>query len=255
MTTLYVAWQDQQSRSWFPVGRLSRRNVEPAEYEFAYIRGAEDAKNSASPFVIPFPGFPEMDKTYRSTEVFPMFRYRAMNLRRPDRIEYLRQLGIEVDEWDVVAELAVSGGHSQADSIELFPDIEPDFDGRFETRFILHGLGYTNPDSIRRASSLQKGERLELSFELSNPATVHAITVKTTDQYIIGWLPRYLVDVMHQDNAWKIVDVEAKVAQVNSNAPLSHYLLVDFNGRLPEGINPMSYLDQYQPIQVNSNGF
>ena len=251
MTTLYVAWQDQQSRSWFPVGRLTRRDVEPAEYEFAYIQGAEDAKNSASPFVIPFPGFPEMGKTYRSSEVFPMFRYRAMNLRRPGRREYLSQLGIEVDEWDVVAELAVSGGHSQADSIELFPAIDPDLDGRFETRFILHGLSYTNPDSIRRAGSLQKGERLELSFELSNPATFHAITVKTTDQYIIGWLPRYLVDVMHQDNAWKVVDVEAIVAQVNFKAPLSHHVLVDFSGQLPPGVDPMSELEQYQPISTS----
>ena len=255
MTTLYVAWQDQQSRSWFPVGRLSRRNVEPEEYEFEYIQGAEDARNLTSPFVIPFPGFPEMDKTYRSTEIFPMFRYRAMNQRRPDRSEYLSQLGIDVEEWDVVAELAVSGGHSQADSIELFPAVEPDAEGRFNTRFILHGLNFTNEDSVRRVRSLKIGERLELSFELSNPATVHAITVKTTDQYIIGWLPRYLVDVMHQDNAWKIEDVEAKVAQVNSNASLSHHLLVEFGGRLPEGINPMSYLAQYKPIQVNSNGF
>ncbi len=251
MTTLYLAWQDRQSRSWFPVGRLVRHDVEPMEYEFEYIQGAELAQKAANPFVIPMPGFPEMGKTYRAPDVFPLFRYRAMNESRPDRPAYLNRLGLNPDDADVLAELAISGGVSVADSFELFPAIEPDPDGRFETRFILHGLSYTNPDSIHRAGLLKEGERLELSFELSNPATVHAITVKTTDQYILGWLPRYLVDVMHQDNAWKVVDVEAIVAQVNIKAPLSHHVLVDFSGRLPPGVDPMTKLEMYQPIATS----
>ena len=251
MTTLYLAWQDRQSRGWYPVGRLTRCDVEPAEYEFEYIHGAKLAQQASNHFVVPMPGFPSLDKTYRAPEVFPLFRYRAMNENRPDRPAYLNRLGLNPDDADVLAELAISGGVSVADSFELFPAIEPDHDGRFETRFVLYGLSYTNPDSIRRAGSLRKGERLELSFELSNPATVHAITVKTTDQYIIGWLPRYLVDVMHQDNAWKVVDVEAIVAQVNFKAPLSHHVLVDFSGRLPPGINPMSELEMYQPISTS----
>ena len=141
----------------------------------------------------------------------------------------------------------VSGGSSHADSFEIFPAIEPDVDGQFVTRFILHGLRHTNPDSIRRTESLQVGESLQVAFDLNNPAATHAISVRTADHYVVGWLPRYLVDGLHQDDAWKVTDVKATVAQVNFEAPLSHRLLVDFNGKLPRGFR-MEDLPQYQPI-------
>ena len=168
-----------------------------------------------------------------------------MNLRRPDRPAYLRQLGLGDGDWSPVAELAASGLYN--DNFEVFPTIVPDSDGRFDTRFVLHGLRHTNLDSIRRTEKLADGEQLQLSFELNNPAAVHAITVKTFDQYILGWLPRYLVDGLHQDGAWMVTDAKAAVAQVNLDAPLSHRLLVNFSGKLPPGFR-MEDLPQYQPI-------
>ena len=50
MDTLYLAWQDYQSRRWFPVGRLSAcRGQESAgtEYEFSYINGALEAQKES----------------------------------------------------------------------------------------------------------------------------------------------------------------------------------------------------------------
>ena len=171
-----------------------------------------------------------------------------MNLGRPDRSEYLSQLGIDISNWNEVTELSVSGGRSHSDSFEAFSAIVPNEEGHFASRFILHGLRHTNPDSVRRSESLEEGEPLELSFELNNPVTGHAISVKTRDQYILGWLPHYLVSGMHQDDTWMVTEVETKVAQVNHDSPLSHRLLVDFSGRLPEGFNPMRDLPEYQPI-------
>ena len=246
MTTLYLAWQDHTSRRWFPVGRLVQRETEPYEYEFAYTKGAEEAKGSAR--FLEIPGFPKLDQQYRASDMFPTFRNRVMNLRRPDRLVYLHQLGLDATEWDAISELSVSGGGSQADNFEVFPAVEPDPDGRFQTRFILHGLRHTNPDSIRRTETLEIGEALQVAFDLNNPAAIHAISVRTADHYVVGWLPRYLVDGLHQDDAWKVTDVEATVAQVNLDAPLSHRLLVDFSGKLPPGFQPMEDLPQYQPI-------
>ena len=246
MNTLYVAWQHPRSRKWFPVGRLVHHEAEPAEYEFAYLQGAEQAKDEASFFMVP--GFMEFDRLYKAPAIFATFRNRIMNLSRPDRPEYLTMLGMDPDNWDAVTELSLSGGHLHLDDFEVFPEILPDGEGHFETRFILHGLRHTNAPSIERTETLEEGEPLEVSFELNNPVAGHAFNLKTWDQYVLGWLPRYLVDGMHRDNAWMVDDVEATVAQVNLEAPLSHRLLVDFRGRLPVGFSPMRDLPQYQPI-------
>ena len=246
MTVLYLAWQDGKSRAWFPVGRLARHETEPVGYEFEYIRGAERAKRRAGFSEIP--GFPEMNRRYASPSLFSTFRNRAMNPRRPDRPEYLRHLGLDGDEWDEVSELSVSGGRIRSDRFEVFPEIAPDADGRFASRFMLHGLRHTNPDAIRRSESLKAGESLVLSLELNNPFTGYAISVKTRDHYILGWLPHYLVHVLHRDGAWLVADAEARVERVNPDAPLSHRALASFSGRLPPGVNPMAELEQYQPI-------
>ncbi len=246
MNTLYMAWQSPRDRRWFPVGRLLRHETEPAGYEFAYLQGAEKAKQEAGFFMAP--GFADFDRVYTAPMIFAVFRNRIMHQGRPDRPEYLAMLGIDPDSWDVVTELSLSGGRVRSDSFETFPAITPDESGHFATRFILHGLRHTNNHSIERSESLEEGEMLELAFELNNPATTHAITVKTRDHYVLGWLPRYLVDGMHNDHAWMVTEVMATVAQVNRDAPLSHRLLVDFSGRLPPGFSPMRDLPEYQPI-------
>lgn len=245
MTTVYLAWQDSQSRHWYPVGRLVKNE---SDYEFTYVHGALHAKDSAG--FLKIPGFPNLDKPYRAAELFPAFRSRTMNRSRPDRAAYLGQLGLDEAKWDAVTELSISGGQSRSDNFEVFPAIEPDGDGEFETRFVLHGMRHANRHAIERSETLKTGEHLRLSFELNNPADGHAILVHTDDYYHLGWLPRYLVDGMHQDDAWMVSNVAVSVAQVNYGAPLSHRILVDFSGKLPEGFNPMNDLEQFTPLAI-----
>ncbi len=248
MSILYLAWQDTGSRRWYPVGRLLCHDAGHDEhrYEFRYVRGALQAQREAGFFMAP--GFAEFGRAYTAPVIFPAFRNRIMNLSRPDRPEYLAMLGMNPDSWDVVTELSLSGGRVRSDSFETFPAITPDESGLFATRFILHGLRHTNDHSIERSESLEEGEMLELAFELNNPVATHSIIAKSRDHYVLGWLPRYLVDGMHEDDAWKVTEVEATVARVSRGAPLSHRLLVDFSGRLPPGFSPMRDLPEYQPI-------
>ena len=89
---------------------------------------------------------------------------------------------------------------------------------------------------------------MRLSLELNNPVTGRAVTVKTADQYVIGLLPRYLVDVVFQDGGWLVRDPEVRVAQLNLNGSLSHRVLADFAGRLPTTVRSMDCLHQYRLI-------
>ena len=253
MTTLYLAWQDQDSRGWFPVGRLDvNASSEPNTYAFSYINGAAEVRQGA-PF-FPVPGFPELERRYCSTRLFPLFRNRLMNLARPDRPGYLRQLGLTTDDWSPAAELAAPLNRAHNDGFEVFPPIIPDAAGRFSAQTTLHGLRYVNQHSIERSASLRVGEPLYLSYELSNPTSVRAVSVRTEDEYILGWLPRYLTEALHQRNKPVITGAKATVVQVNLDAPLSHRLLIDFSGKLPPGFR-MEDLPQYQPIAPRAGGY
>jgi len=236
------------------VGRLTRNDSEPVEYEFEYIRGAFEAKNSAIPLAVPVPGFPELDKAYRATEIFPIFRYRAMNKRRPDRPEYLNLFGLDPDDTDVLAELAISGGHSVADTFEIFPAIEPDTQGRFKTRFIVQGLRSSDPSTIERIASLNPCDLLELALTVKVQSPQHSIRVTTIEKVHLGWLPRHLADFLRQPDIINLADIQLRVVQVNHQAPLSHRLLVEITGQLPTGIDPMSELEQYQPVSSPAKG-
>ena len=250
MTKLYLAWQDRRNRRWYPIGLMSQSACDPVEYEFAYVRGAEDARKVALPFVIPLPGFPDLGKNYRASDVFPAFRYRAMNRGRPDLSEYLESLGLDTENSDVIEELAVSGGHSIKDGFETFPAIEADPDGRFEARFIVHGLRHTDRTVVDKVASLNTGDHLESAIESGNPFNENAVSVKTADQYRLGWLPRYIADVLRRDDGTVVKDVDVRVVQVNHKAPPSHRLLVELTGHLPPGVDPMGELEQYQPIST-----
>ena len=249
-TTLYLAWQAPRSRRWFPVGRLDADlDGDLARYHFSYMDGAREAREVADFLMVP--GFPELDAPYQSEQLFPFFENRLMNRRRPERTEYLRGLGLDPACWDPVSELAAPFNHAHGNGFEVFPDVVPDDDGYCRTQFVVHGLRYTNGHSIERTESLEVGEELRLSLELNNPITGFAVTVKTTDHYVIGWLPRYLVDVVYQDGGWLVQDPEARVAQLNLGGSLSHRVLVDFSGRLPSTMRSMDCLPQYRSIADN----
>ena len=247
MNALYLAWQDNRSRRWFPVGQLEvNYGSEPGadEYEFAYVEGVKEAEKTAD--FRPIVGFPELTKRYRSGGLFPIFQNRVMNAGRPDRPEYLRRLGLD-DGADAVTELAVSSGLKHTDNFQVFPPLIVTNGGRFTYRCMAHGRRRQQPDAIRRTESLEPGEALNLSPQTDHPAATLAIKVCTQDGHHVGWLPRYLVDGLHQDGAWMVADAKATVAQVNLDAPLSHRLLIDFTGKLPPGFR-MADLPQYQPI-------
>lgn len=251
MNRLYLAWQDADSRRWFPVGQLVAYNSNgtgadaDAEYEFAYINGALAARNAAG--FPPIPGFPKLTQQYRSCRLFPLFQNRVMNRSRSDRAEYLRRLGLPEDT-DAISELAASGGPRRTDTYQVFPAIVPGAgDGRFIYRCLLHGLRHAGPDAVKLSKTLQQGEPLYLASDLDNPAAELAVKVATGDGQHIGWIPRYLVDDLRQDGKWLVADAEATIAQVNRDGPLNHRLLIDFSGKLPPGFR-MENLPQYQPI-------
>lgn len=118
--TLYLAWQEPDGRSWYPVA-VVRFDVEEG-YSFQYIRGAREAERTSS-----FPGvaqFTSFDVRYTSHEIFPFLKNRVLSPKRGDFHRYAERLGFgngeiahALHEFDL---LSRSNGRRATDRFELF---------------------------------------------------------------------------------------------------------------------------------------
>ena len=225
--TLFLAWQDSDpGGAWFPVGQLDA-DVDRPFYRFRYIGGAKRAQEkSGFPLLIEFPS---LDGDYKAPELFPLFQNRVMNRKRPDFAEYLESLDLsgKVDPLEI---LSVNGGQRVTDTYEVFPKIEKDETGRFSCRFFLHGWRYVEQSAQDRINSLEPGERLSLTLELTNPATGSAVQIWTDDGFMIGSAPRYLVADFVASKS-ESSEYSTRVVRVNPpSAPSMQSVLIEMSG-------------------------
>lgn len=238
MSTLFVAWQaPEPTRAWFPIGRLDA-STEKRDYLFRYTRGAYYAERAAG--FRPLIAFPQFDRRYESTELFPLFKNRVLDPNRKDFAEYLDWLNLDPEHADPIEILGLTGGERQTDSLEVFPKIMKFSDDTIRCRFFLHGLRHVSKAGIERAEKLNVSEELRVAIELNNPATTCAVQLQTTDCHIIGWAPRYLVEdlrVALQEHP----KVSATVQRINlPDAPLARRVLIELRARMPADFEPMT---------------
>lgn len=247
MKSLFLAWQ-ATNRAWFPVGRLDA-DIGGARYCFGYTKGAEQAVHAVG--FKPLPAFPDFNRNYESSELFPLFQNRVLGPGRKDFAAYLTSLDLLPTSANPIEILAVSGGERQTDSLEVFPLISSGANGAFQCRFFLHGWRYMSDASQARAMSLEPGERLGISLELTNESGQPAILLTSTEYNFLGWTPRYLVRDLLQAMSQK-PSVTAQVVRVNAaEVPANRRVLVELTGTLPPGSQPMSS-DEFQPLVPHS---
>jgi hypothetical protein len=230
--TLFLAWQDKRlTRAWFPIGRLDILNT-PRAYRFRYIQGAETARDKAG--FEPLLDFPAWNQVYQSGELFPLFRNRVISSERRDFRDYLRMLDLPATA-EPAEILEVGGGYRATDNFEVFPKLERRPDGSFRCRFFVHGSSHLNSPSIQRIDTLQPGESLYVTIELTNPAAGLAVQIQTSDYHMIGWAPRYLIHDLVHAMVNSPAGYKATVVRVNpSPAPSKQRLLVELSGNWPE---------------------
>lgn len=250
---LFVAWQQPKSRRYFPVGRLGlAANADSggvARYEFAYIKGAH---NAAKEGFQPFLAFPDLNRVYRSEDLFPFFANRVMPRSRPDFADGVARLGLDPPTADDMAILARNGGVRATDSIELFPvPVLDTATACYQTWFLAHGLRYLPDSAHERIAMLVRGNRLFILPDVQNPVDSRALALRSDDQIIVGYVPRYLLE-----DAWQLLEkcgwdvVEVFVDKVNlPPAPLQQRLLCRMKSCWPDGFVPFAG-PTYQPIKA-----
>ncbi len=247
---LFVAWQNQATKQYYPVGRLvSGLRPDRPQFEFCYLGGVREAQKTG---FAPLLAFPDLDQAYRSDELFPFFQNRLMPPGRAEYRAYLTNLAMDPDHADPMTVLMRSGGGRVTDAIEMFEVPKVAHEGSpYQTHFLAHGIRYLNHESQQRIGSLQPNDRLLIMHDLQNPADKLALALRTDDRVVVGYLPRYLLD-----EAFNLLQscatVEVFVARVNPTpAPLQQRMLCGLEACWPPEFRPFCE-DHYRPIPVDA---
>jgi hypothetical protein len=239
--TLFLAWQDHNSRLWFPVGRLT---FDGEIYTFVYIQGAKRATQYGFTSLI---SFPEWEQEYRSTELFAVFANRVMPPSRPDYQNFLSRFNLSSQNLDILEFLGRTGGLRETDYFAVFPCPQQDEQGQYHLNFLAHGLRHLPETTLQRIEQLNIGETLWLAHEFHNQYDDKALTLNTPDHHIVGYCPRYLISnifeiLMRDPNL-----VEVTVAKIShSPIPLNYRLLCKMTYSGVVGYEPFTQ-EEYQP--------
>jgi hypothetical protein len=233
MNVLYLAWQDPQSRQWYPVGKLTS---DKGIYRFVYTKGATLSEN-----FIPFGSMQDLHAVYKSEALLPLFANRLISKKRPEYRDFLRWLDLREDEADPLVLLARTEGVRETDSVTVFPCPEPDPDGKYIVHFFSHGVRHLSDDARMRINVLHTGDRLFLMPDPQNLHDGYALALRTDDPAtIVGYCPRYVsgdfLEILENNPG----SVEVHVKRVNAEAPMQLRLLCTLTADWPENFKPCS---------------
>jgi HIRAN domain len=231
--SLYVAWQNQVTRAWHTVARLTRSEE---GYELVFTRGV------SSLLTIPADLFRmDVTKRYVSNALFPLFKNRLPSRNRADfqkMAEWLNVTGHE-DEFGLLSKFGLIPG---TDSLLVYP--EPDvISGMYKLDFFLHGIRHMHPDAIQLCGALKGGERLLPLLDVQNPADPNAIVVRCVDQpVLLGYVPIfYAADLRQLLSQAQLADkAQLTVLRFNEDAPSQLKLLCRFACPVPHGFRALS---------------
>ncbi len=237
---LYAAWQDE-NRSWHTIGRLTQRG---GLYEFVFTKGASVLGTMPKDLL----GM-NIYHSYRSPQLFSLFRNKLPSRTRPDFRQMAGWLGLSGDESEI-ALLEKFGLIPGSDSTLVYP--EPDISsGKYVVEFFIHGLRHTGEDALRWCEVARRGARLLPLLDLQNPFDASAVAVRPEDQStIVGYVPAFYAHDFYQILKDPNCAAAARITllRCNQDAPPQLKLLCRFESPLPKLFVPLA-TDEHQPME------
>lgn len=241
VNSVFLAWQDPEKRSWHTVGELTQKDD---LFEFHYTRGAQ-----ASELFIPFSGMNDLEMTYRSETLFPLFANRLLSKRRPEYQKMMSWLGLEENRQHPLTILAKTGGIKSTDNLQIFPEPHGSSENGFDVDFFVSGVGYTSESARQRIKTLNINDKLLLMRDFQNEHDSLALAIRTQDApEIIGYCPRFLAYGLaeHLNDGVKL---DVRVIRVNSDAPLYYQLMCTLRANAAQG---EKVFNRYEFLRISS---
>lgn len=240
MKTLYVVWQDQESRQWHPVGVLTQ---EDNIYVFSYTNGARLSKK-----FVPFGRMQDIEGRYISEKLFPIFLNRILPRNRPEYPEYVNWSGLDVNTVSDFQILSRTGGLRATDHIQIHSAPEKTEDGKYRVFFFCHGIRHMDPAAATRVEFLAVGSQLYPMLDTQNDFDANAIALRTGDPAVmIGYIPRFYAkdigDLIKTDQS----EVNILIERLNISAPIQMRVMCRAEADWPEMFTPCTD-DSYTPI-------
>ncbi len=225
--------------AYIPLGRLiSGLGPDRPEYEFAFLNGVREALRQG---MGPLQAFSDINRVYRSNELFPFFQNRVMQPGRPDYCQFIGSLAMESQDATPMEILIRTGGGRVTDTFEIFEcPVQNEILQPYRTHFLAHGLRYLAPSSLARIDSLAPEERLYVMQDCQNEYDARAWALRTNDRIIVGYLPGFLLaEALHLWNQCQYVNIQVVKANPPS-VPLQQRLLCRLETCWPEGHQPFA---------------
>lgn len=223
ITALFLGCE-VDNQLWVPVRKMIWQDE---QYRVGYVGGVKQIAPAGSPWRHYFrpEGFEQVKQLH---EVHCDFAPR-MPLDRPQEMKwYLPSLGLPADLNNPISFVARTGGYRHTDTLDAFPEVEPDADGCYRFYFLLRKLHLIAPDILDVV-------KVTDAIESDDWWAIHKPT-----GYKIGVLPGYIRSLI-TDNPRS---VEIKIDQINSNATLQDRLLCS---AICKGCVPFTNLE-YLPL-------
>lgn len=241
MNTLFVAWQQPDSKEWIPVAKLEHLN---GLYCFSYTQGVYRAKQFR-----PFSGMSQLHAVYESPHLFPLFSNRLISKSRPEFKDYLRWLGLSDAADNPMAMLALTGGIRSTDSIELFQPPVVTAGGQYRLDFFVRSLSHMPKAIIEQIGDMTKGERLYLMNDSQNDFDRLAIAVRSNKPAsLLGYCPKYYAKDLGVLLANRDCVLDVRVKCINVDAPLNMRLLCSVAAKIPAHFAPLETEGDFQPV-------
>lgn len=240
--SVYVAWQSPETRSWHVVGNLQERSN---GYVFKYTKGS-----CVSDKFTKFSGMEDINKTYVSEELFPLFKNRLLSPKRPEYPRFMNWLGLSDEEQNPIEILARSGGSRSTDQLQMFKKFDVSENGELIHYFFLHGLSYLNEQANQTVSNLKVGDALQLCLDVQNEHDDKAVFARASDPAeIVGYCPRYFSADIKSMLIENPCSVKLVVEKISDDAPTNYRLLCKFYGKIsPSMISKLPKAEEFEAI-------
>jgi hypothetical protein len=223
VTALYLG-AEVEDRLWFPIRKMIWHE---GQYQTCFVEGVKNLIAAAPLWRHHFK--PEVLEVVKTTHEVHCDYACRMPLDRPQEMPWhLPSLGLPADLLDPITFVARSGGYRETDSLDIFPEVQPDVDGSYRFYFLLRKLYLVDEAVVNDLAE-------EDAIDSQDWWAIHPSTGNR-----IGILPGYIRALIAEHSQ----DINVKIEQVNKHSRIQRRLLCSATCK---GFTPFTSA-QYLPL-------